>query len=492
MNENVSTNYQNFSTSVPGSTTINSLEVHFSTSNHRDEDIQVDYVSVAGRTYQSEDPSTQSQGSWDSATGCDGGFKRSEWIHCVGGWLRYNIGNSSQSTNPQPTVTAAPSTPNSSSVTSSNTNNNAGASAPAVQPVSGSNSCSGFDLTPLINSYNPPSMRRSVSRTFNSLSALQQAINSKTDHGGDVYHLAAGRYSFPRTAIDIINKRNLTVYSDPSNRAVLVGESGSVFGVSVKETSPGSNHNIEVIGFDISNTRFHGIIVGSDSDGTRAGSNIYIGGNRIHNAANVAGAGITVRNASGSGQVVLEGNDVSRIDMDGSGSGRGEGIYIGEGNNNNHYSRNVIIRGNHIHDLNGEAIDIKRASRDVLIEYNQINRIAVFSQGAIVLGLDNRASVNYQANLVVRRNTINDVTSMQYDGNAIVAASDSLIEENLITDIEEEGIDVYNDATGPNKTVTIRRNVIRRTGHQPIRENIGNGNRGPNNPFNIIKSQNCF
>jgi len=111
----VSTNFQLFSAST-SSESINSLEVHFPESNHRDQDLQIDYVKVGEQTYQSESPSTESQGSWDSETGCDAGNKQSEWIHCVGGWLRYAVSNLPETPNEENVSTAQDTTSATSAV----------------------------------------------------------------------------------------------------------------------------------------------------------------------------------------------------------------------------------------------------------------------------------------------------------------------------------------------------------------------------------------
>ena len=350
--------------------------------------------------------------------------------------------------------------------------------------------CFGFNLIEAINSYSPPSMLRSPTEVFNSLEELQKAINAKADHDGAVFQLAGGVYNFTGTGIEINNRRNLTIYSDPSNRAVLDGQDSGNFGLLVKETVTGSTDNIEVMGFEVTRTRFHAIFVGSDSFGTTAGSDIYVANNYVHDAANKSGAGITIRNARGTGNVTVEGNEVTRIDMDGIGGGRGEGIYVGQGNNSAHYSQNVTIRGNYIHDLNGEAIDVKRASRDVLIEYNKANNISVFSQGAFALALDNLQPQDYQSDITVRRNIISNVKTLAFNGNAIVVAGDSIIEENLIFNVAKDAIDIYDDATGPNKKVVLRNNIVWNYGGQPFRENVETGNGGPHNPFSIERIEN--
>jgi len=689
----LSNSFQNYEFQVSAS--FQRVEVHYPREDNRSQDIQVDFIMLGGQVYQAESGSTYSQGSWTSDSGCDPGYKSSEWLHCPGGFLRFNIQSSASpvveesqvfieepasvsaqavsppvslpsppansartnsgecivrdsnyldalskfrsecgmdyqkilghdcdpicggwvcmtrsvqvscdyfsqapsqsaaavqsvapatifqtvSTQPQPDPEPQPEPDPSPSLSQSST---AGSecivkaeglmtamslfrsecgmryqpslghdcdpvcggwvcmprdvqvdcsifsggpvqtASPVASPVTpepepqpepelaptnvqsappgpttpdtsvaSGISCSGNNLSSVINSYNPPSMRRTATRVFSSLGELQNTINSRSDHGGAVYQLARGTYNFSGTAIDITNRRNLTVYSDPSARAVLDGGNSGNFGVNIRETSPGSTSNVDFIGFAITRTRFHAVFVGGDRSDQKGGRDIYVGGNVIYDAANNAGAGITVRNSTGDGKIRLEGNDISRIDMDGRGSGRGEGIYIGEGNNDSHYSRNVDIIGNRIHNMNGEAIDVKRASRDILIEYNRIDRIAVFSQGAITLAIDNRRALNYVANLRVRRNHITNVTTMQHNGNAIVVGMDAEVEQNVISNIGSDGIDVYADATGSDKRVDIRNNSFSNISGSAIRENVGTGNGTPINRFNVVKSNNC-
>ena len=361
---------------------------------------------------------------------------------------------------------------------------------PVTAPQNSIHQCFGFDLIRVVNTYSPPSMTRIPTQVFYSVNDLQNAINAKTDHGGAILQLAGGHYNLAGNGIDINNRKNLTVYSDPANRAILDSQDAGNFGFIVRQTAQNSTENIEIIGFEITRTRFHAIFVGSDRDGTTAGSDIYIAANYIHNAANTKGAAITIRNATGTGNITIEGNEITRIDVDGSGSSRGEGIYIGEGNNSSHYSQDVTVRGNFVHDMNGEAIDVKRASRNILIEYNKIDNIDVYSQGALTLSLDNLRSQNYNADITVRRNVISNVKTLAKDGNAIVVAGDSVIEENLIFNVAKHAIDIYDDANGPTKKVTLKNNIIWNYVGLPIRENINTGNGGPHDPFLVERDHN--
>jgi hypothetical protein len=54
---------------------------------YTDFNLQVDYVEVDGYRFESEDPSTWSNGTWDSGSGCAPGNKQSEFLHCNGGFF---------------------------------------------------------------------------------------------------------------------------------------------------------------------------------------------------------------------------------------------------------------------------------------------------------------------------------------------------------------------------------------------------------------------
>jgi len=49
-----------------------------------DADLRVDNIILNEVVYESEDISVFSEGSFDSVSGCGGGFKQSEWINCPG------------------------------------------------------------------------------------------------------------------------------------------------------------------------------------------------------------------------------------------------------------------------------------------------------------------------------------------------------------------------------------------------------------------------
>lgn len=355
------------------------------------------------------------------------------------------------------------------------------------QPSGNVHACFGFNLIDRINSYQKPNLTRTPTQTFTSLSALQNQINSQADHGGAVYALAADTYF---GQLRIIDKRNLSIYTDPNNPATIDATNWN-FAINVYNGTQGVDSNIEILNLRITGSLYHGIYLGGDNSPRYAPRGSYVAGNEVFDVARNVGGGIAVRNAFEGATITLEDNEVYNVSLTNLGAS-GEGIYIGEGNDHEDYSSNVHIIGNNIHDLTGEAIDIKRKSANILIEYNMINNIDVKSQSAIVLGLDPlKVNDSYDGQYVVRRNCISNVTSRQYDGNFIVVANGyALIEENVMWNSAKHGIDVYNDCDGPVKTVEIRNNIVWGYVGEPIRVNAGNGNGGPNNPCTVSRATN--
>ncbi len=349
-------------------------------------------------------------------------------------------------------------------------------------------SCFGFNLIDRINSYQKPNLVKTPTQTFTSLSALQNKVNSLTDHNGAVYALAAGTYY---GQLRIVDKRNLCIYTDPNNPAT-IDASNINFAVYAYNGTQGVNSNLEILNLRITGALYHGIYLGGDNAPRFAPRGTWVAGNEVFDVARNVGAGIAVRNAFEGALIKIEDNEVYDVSLTNLGAS-GEGIYIGEGNDHLDYSSNVHIIGNYLHDLTGEAIDIKRKSADILIEYNKINNINVKSQSAIVLGLDPlKVNDSYDGQYIVRRNCISNVTSRGFDGNFIVVANGyALIEENVMWNCVKNGIDVYSDCDGPNKTVEIRNNII--WGYNsglPIRVNVGSGNGGPNNPCATTRATN--
>lgn len=355
------------------------------------------------------------------------------------------------------------------------------------QPSGKVHACFGFNLIDRINAYQKPNLTRTPTQTFTSISALQNKINALTDHGGAVYALAAGTHY---GQLRIIDKRNLTIYTDPNNPATIDATNWN-FGINAYNGTQGVNSNLEILNLRITGSLYHGIYLGGDDSPRFAPRGSLVAGNVVFDVARNVGGGIAVRNAFEGAVITVEDNEVYDVSLSNLGAS-GEGIYIGEGNDHLDYSSNVHIRGNYLHDLTGEAIDIKRKSANILIEYNKINNINVKSQSAIVLGLDpGKINDSYDGQYIVRRNCISNVTTRGFDGNFIVVANGSaLVEENVMWNSAKHGIDVYNDCDGPNKTVIIKNNIIWGYNGLPIRVNVGNGNGGTVNPCTATRATN--
>lgn len=60
------------------------IQVAFTNDGGGNRDLRVDKIEVDGLMYQSEAPGTYSTGTWTRDNACNGGYKRSEWLHCNG------------------------------------------------------------------------------------------------------------------------------------------------------------------------------------------------------------------------------------------------------------------------------------------------------------------------------------------------------------------------------------------------------------------------
>ena len=88
----VTTGWLEYSYAVPSTTVPSDIRVGFTNDLYAppiDHNLFVDYIELDGVRYESEDPSTYSTGTWAPGTGCDGGFKLSETLHC-NGYFQYN------------------------------------------------------------------------------------------------------------------------------------------------------------------------------------------------------------------------------------------------------------------------------------------------------------------------------------------------------------------------------------------------------------------
>jgi len=294
--------------------------------------------------------------------------------------------------------------------------------------------CLGYNLLDTFDEYRKPILTREPDQVFNSVSALQAQINSRTDHNGAVYQLAGGNYPIS-TDIRLENVRNITIYSDPNNRARLDGQGTANFGVNAK---------------------------------------------------------VTIRNGRSGELIRVECNEVYNGSLANTGIASGEGIYIGSGNNEELYTDNVIIVGNDLHDLIAEAIDVKRHSKMIFIQHNTIDQINVNSQGAIVLGLDTNGQVqNYNAQMLVANNVISNVTSRAFNGNFVVVAVGGVrIFRNVMFNAADHGVAIYNDCDGVEKSVGVIENIIWGYSGLPVQENVTSGNNSPDNPCSVERSKN--
>ncbi len=89
----LSKDWRSFIYKPPSPVTINDLRVHFindQQSSQGDYNVNIDFIKVNGKRYDSEHSSTISKGTWKRSSGCAQGRKSSQWLHC-NGWMRYNV-----------------------------------------------------------------------------------------------------------------------------------------------------------------------------------------------------------------------------------------------------------------------------------------------------------------------------------------------------------------------------------------------------------------
>lgn len=342
--------------------------------------------------------------------------------------------------------------------------------------------CMGMDLYSTISAgyTKPPKVLKTPNQVFASWDAALNHLNSQQDHGGNVYQVAGGNYTTSTGNYRVSNARNFTLTCDPANPAVMTSNRAAHTGVEFELCDE----------FEVSNLEFHGYTSFGIAIGfffpTRPGStNGLVLNNHVHDVDTV---GITVR--GNSSDIVIEGNELNNIG-DGS-DGAGEGVYLGVGSTGgeDQFVQNITVRGNHIHDNQGEAVDVKKDSRGIDIEYNLIHDIDVKSQGAITVLLNE--ATGYDGDVDVFRNIILNTTTRDFNGNAITAAYGGVrIRENIIAGTAADAIDVYADYTGPNKNCIIERNVIWDFNGLPVRENVGNSSgHATNNPATITRANN--
>jgi RHS repeat-associated protein len=98
-----STAWQNFSYSASQTLAPNQVKIQFTNdyydpANGIDRNLQVDYIKIDGETFQTEDPSVYSTGTWKPEDGIASGYRESEWLHSDG-YFQY-AGNAPSNGNP--------------------------------------------------------------------------------------------------------------------------------------------------------------------------------------------------------------------------------------------------------------------------------------------------------------------------------------------------------------------------------------------------------
>ena len=82
--------FETFVYKVPAGTTVGAVRVRNSGEGWPSA-VVVDWVEVNGQQLDSSDWRTLSSGSWDAATGCDRGYKQSDWLTCDNSWFDYEL-----------------------------------------------------------------------------------------------------------------------------------------------------------------------------------------------------------------------------------------------------------------------------------------------------------------------------------------------------------------------------------------------------------------
>ena len=88
---NVTNNMANYTFTINENVVADDVKVAFINDNGP-RDLVVDYMKIGSTVYQTESPSTYSEGSWGPTNGCGGGNKQSETLACTG-FFRYSSSN---------------------------------------------------------------------------------------------------------------------------------------------------------------------------------------------------------------------------------------------------------------------------------------------------------------------------------------------------------------------------------------------------------------
>jgi|GEM_PF-2247496 len=352
--------------------------------------------------------------------------------------------------------------------------------------------CLGFSMANLLNSYTKPVFTEpTIAETFTSTSALQSKIDSLTDHGGAVYELAGGDHSVDSAnSIRIRTQRNFKIYCDPNNRARLIGDATSLVDSSsfvnhlIDFNATAAVSDVEIINLELSKARFPlGIITNGGSV-----SGVHFKNIKIEEATFI---GCLLRGPNVSSTTIrhMVIDKVATAAAD----GQGEGIYIGKGatGGTGNYADGVDIDGLFISNTFGEAVDMKRDSRNITLKNFVFKTISVKSQGAITLPLDDRGTgVDYDANITIQNGLIDGVTTREFNGDAISGGIGGTTIKNVVcTNIASGNVfDIYPHFEGPNDTISVDGCVL--DGAVPIKMNTGGTHVGQNSPGVLTQTNN--
>ncbi|MGB0273035.1 MAG: malectin domain-containing carbohydrate-binding protein [Opitutales bacterium] len=171
-----------------------------------------------------------------------------------------------------------------------------------------------------------------------------------------------------------------------------------------------------------------------------------------------------------SSNIEIIGNKLHHTGMSGGNKPYAEGIYIGDGGTGNDRSHDILIQGNHIHNIGndnawGEAIDLKVKIYNITIVDNLIEDVIVHSQGAITVLINNH---NYPSgatdpNILIARNVIRKVRhhGSGWNGAGISAGSNGVsIINNIIWDTDESALTVTKNAANTSGGFHVYHNTL--------------------------------
>ena len=83
----LTTDWVEYEFEVPAATTVNAIKIAFNNDSYDppyDRNLQVDWIELEDRRFETEAASTFSRGSWTSSNGCGPGNKETDTLHCNG------------------------------------------------------------------------------------------------------------------------------------------------------------------------------------------------------------------------------------------------------------------------------------------------------------------------------------------------------------------------------------------------------------------------